>query len=66
MRHDNDIAPDAERELDQFPTFELEYLVDEQQHPTELTIFPESTQFDIHTNWITVDIGSAIPLDEIV
>lgn len=50
---------------DALPRFELSYLFDDRDNPTEVTVFPESNEYDISTNWITVDVGSAIPLDNL-
>lgn len=51
--------------LDELPDFELSYLFDEQDEPGEVTIFPESNEYDISTNWITVDVHCAVRLDEV-
>ena len=52
-------------ELAELPRFELSYLFDNQDEPTEVTIFPESNDFDISTNWITVAVDAAIPLEQV-
>lgn len=52
-------------ELEALPRFELSCLFDSEDDPTEVTVFPESDNFDISTNWITADIEGAIPLDQI-
>lgn len=52
-------------ELEELPRFELSYLFDDEDEPTEVTVFPESDDFDISTNWITVAIGAAVPLDQV-
>ena len=52
-------------ELEEFPRFELSCLFDSEDEPTEVTVFPESNDFDISTNWITVDVSWAIPLDQV-
>jgi len=58
-------APEPAIELEVLPRFELSYLFDSEDHPTEVTVFPESDDFDISTNWITVDVDGAIPLDKV-
>ena len=51
--------------LGELPDFELSYLFDSEDEPTEVTVFPESDDFDISTNWITVGIDGAVPLDRV-
>lgn len=50
---------------DALPRFELSYLFDDRDKPTEVTVFPESNEYDISTNWITIDVSSAVPLDNL-
>lgn len=50
---------------DELPVFELDYLFDDRDRPTEVTVFPAEDTFDISTNWITIDIDHAVPLDRI-
>lgn len=50
---------------DELPVFDLDYLFDDRDHPTEVTVFPAEDTFDISTNWITIDIDHAVPLDRI-
>ena len=52
-------------DLEELPRFELSYLFDSEDEPTEVTVFPESDDHDISTNWITVAIDAAVPLDQI-
>lgn len=47
------------------PNFELSYLFDNRETPSEVTIFPESDDYDISTNWITVDKTTAVPLEDL-
>ena len=58
-------APDQAIELGELPRFELSYLFDSEDEPTEVTVFPASDDHDISTNWITVAIDAAVPLDQI-
>lgn len=46
------------------PEFELDYLVDDEVDPTELTVF-SPIEDDITTHWITVDFESAIPIQAV-
>lgn len=43
------------------PEFALAFLVDDEDDPTELTIFSPNED-DITTHWITVDYDTAIPI----
>jgi hypothetical protein len=52
-------------ELDDLPSYELSYLFDDEDEPTEVTVFPASDEFDISTNWITAGVQSTIPNDQI-
>lgn len=57
--------PERAMDLRALPRFDLSYLFDTEDDPTEVTVFPATDDFDISTNWITVDVDGAIPLDEI-
>lgn len=46
------------------PTFELDFMVDDEEDPTELTIFSPRGD-DITTQWITVDLNTAVPIQAI-
>lgn len=52
-------------ELEELPNFDLSYLFDNEDEPTEVTVFPASDEFDISTNWITIDVDGAVPLDQV-
>ena len=58
-------APGPAIELGELPHFELSYLFDNEDEPTEVTVFPESDDYDISTNWITMTIDAAVPLDRV-
>jgi hypothetical protein len=46
------------------PEFELECLYDDSENPSELTVFcPEEGK--LTTEWITVDRGTAVPLESV-
>lgn len=57
--------PDAAIDLDELPAFDLSYLFDDADNPTEVTVFPAANTHDISTNWITVDRGTAVPLEQV-
>lgn len=46
------------------PQFELDFLVDDEVEPTELTVF-SSTEDDITTHWITIDFDAAVPIEAV-
>lgn len=50
---------------DRLPEFNLDYLFDDSDDPTEVTVFPADERRDLSTNWITIDVESAVPLDRI-
>lgn len=45
------------------PRFELEYLVDDIQHPTEIMVVPHGAADRPGARWITADILHAVPLE---
>lgn len=49
-------------ELTEFPDFDLEYLFDDQDDPTEVTIFSPGND-DITTHWLTIDVDSAVSIE---
>ncbi len=55
----------AEAGLAAFPEFELAYLYDDDDEPSEVTVFPARFDDDLATNWITIDVGHAVPLDHV-
>ncbi|UWG47713.1 Uncharacterized protein HSRCO_1431 [Halanaeroarchaeum sp. HSR-CO] len=52
-------------ELDELPEFELCYLFDDQDDPTEVTIFQPGVDERSATRWLTIDTTHAIALEEI-
>ena len=51
--------------LEELPDFDLSYLYDDSEEPTEVTVFPGDCGDELATNWITVDAGHAVPLEDI-
>lgn len=50
--------------LGDFPEFDLCYLFDDEESPSEVTVF--STETDANaTIWITIDAAHAVPLEEV-
>lgn len=54
-----------EPELDDLPEFDLGYLFDDRDDPTEVTVFPSSDERDISTHWITIDASDAVALEDV-
>lgn len=54
---------DDDEKLHQLPSFDLEYLHDDDENPKEVTVFVDGA--DLSTNWITIDAGHAVPLEEV-
>lgn len=61
--HTSDGRREREGErLGDLPDFELRYLLDDGDEPRSVTIYaPEA----LETTWITVDVDSAVALDEV-
>lgn len=49
---------------EELPEFELSYLYDDEENPTEVTVFGGDEK-EVLTNWITIDESHAVPLDEV-
>lgn len=49
----------------ELPRFELEYLVDDVDDPTEIMVVPELDRSRGHEQWITMDTRHAVPLEDI-
>lgn len=49
---------------EELPEFELSYLFDDKEDPAEVTVFGGDGEA-VLTNWITIDEGHAVPLDEV-
>lgn len=45
------------------PRFELEYLVDDIEHPNQVMVVPYGAGGRSETAWITADIRDAVPLE---
>lgn len=56
---------DEGSELDELPRFGLSYLFDNEARPNEVTLFPETAEADLVTQWLTVSVDDAIPLDKV-
>ncbi|WP_144426085.1 hypothetical protein [Halanaeroarchaeum sulfurireducens] len=52
-------------ELDELPEFELCYLFDDQEDPTEVTIFRSGVDERNATRWLTIDSDHAVSIEEI-
>lgn len=45
------------------PRFELEYLVDDIEYPSQVMVVPSGAGGRSETEWITADIRHAVPLE---
>ncbi|MFB6070813.1 MAG: hypothetical protein ABEJ76_07295 [Halanaeroarchaeum sp.] len=52
-------------ELDELPEFELSFLFDDQEEPTEVTIFHPGADERSATRWMTMDSDYAVCLDDV-
>ena len=52
-------------ELDELPEFELCFLFDDQDAPTEVTIFQPGVDERSATRWLTIDSDHAVDLEQI-
>lgn len=58
-------GPDQpERATSDRPQFELDFLVDDEVDPTELTVFSPADD-DITTHWISIDFECAVPIEAV-
>lgn len=46
------------------PTFDLTCRFDDDDHPSEVTVYPDGDD-DPATTWLTIDVGHAIPLGDV-
>jgi hypothetical protein len=51
--------------LDELPEFELTYLYDDEEDPTEVTIFEGTSVEDLTTRWLTMDYHHTVALDSV-
>lgn len=49
--------------LDAPPEYELACRFDDEEAPTEVTVFPAEFGEDLATHWLTMDVEHAVPLD---
>lgn len=58
-------AEPAGEGLDALPEFDLACKYDDEDAPTEVTVFPARFGDDLATHWLTIDVEHAIPLDRV-
>jgi hypothetical protein len=51
--------------LQSLPRFGLSYLYDDDTRPNEVTVFPESADGNLVTEWLTVGVDDAVPLEKV-
>ncbi|MFC4357455.1 hypothetical protein ACFO0N_05760 [Halobium salinum] len=47
------------------PRFELQCHLDDIDDPTEVTVFADTRTVELATQWISVDAGSAVSLEDV-
>lgn len=52
-------------DLYELPQFELDYLLDDVEAPTEVMIVPREGEDGDKTRWITMDLDSVVSLDDV-
>lgn len=50
--------------LEEFPEFELSYLLDDSDDPREVTLFPGEGTDDLATEWLSADVDTAVPIED--
>lgn len=50
--------------LGDLPAFALAYAFDDDDDPSEVTVFPDAAE-DVVTRWLTVDKEHAVPLEDV-
>lgn len=60
-----DNRPSTEPGNEDPPTFELSYRFDDLQNPTEVTVFPGDSDESNTEQWITIENGYALPIEEV-
>lgn len=50
--------------LEELPQFDYDYLYDDEDDPSEVTIFADEVE-ELSTNWITIDERHAVPLEKL-
>lgn len=58
-------ASDATETLGDLPEFELSYLYDDTDDPTEVTVFPGEDESELPTQWLSMDIGHAVAIENV-
>lgn len=59
-----DVRNSSPGDLYELPQFELDYLLDNLDEPTEVMVVPERGDQD-KTRWITMDLDHAVALDDV-
>lgn len=49
----------------ELPAFELRWRFDDEDAPTEVTVFSPADGADVTTAWLTMDVDHAVRVDEI-
>lgn len=65
MTHSEPARPDGNTVFSDPPSFELEYFLDDDEAPTTMTVCSAENPGSIATEWITIDIRQAVPLEQV-
>lgn len=58
-------AQTGRSDLERLPTFGLSYLFDDEERPTQVTLYPESPEADLMTEWLTAGVDDAVSLEDV-
>lgn len=50
--------------IDELPTFELDYGIDDPDDPDEVTIFEPDAE-SVTTSWLSIDAGHAVSIEDV-
>lgn len=64
MAHDGE-TPALPSACDEHPEFDLTYLYDDSEHPSEVTVMPYGETSGQTTTWLSASIEDAVPVEEI-
>lgn len=52
-------------DLERLPTFGLSYLFDDEERPSQVTLYPVSPESDLMSEWLTADVADAVSLEDV-
>lgn len=60
---DSDSNSDSTSRLPEFPSFDLSYVLDEDEHPAQVTVYSDVEDEHL-THWITVSVELTVDLGQ--